>query len=569
MDNSPAAPAAAGDPSKAVLAIGGTTYSVIDGPTQASALVKEARTEVMQNLNLDRVVTDLDRTNELLYVAACSVAGFGAKAGLSAKIASLQYRLLTSCSDAVTAMSSFRDAAGGVLDLLKRAMRELYNLREDRTVRILAGCEQYGLEMAKIAGGLADGFKALADDAEHALESTLTERDTQEEDRRAGVKKQAEIRALDEKAKALKASLAVQMEKMQKLYDEAKEAQNRAEDRAFGLAITSTITSALSSGVAAFAAVKTAPMTAGANLANSIADTLKSNKPTDTAKSAVTGTAPATEKAPEKPAAGATPKAGDKKEEKKDDKTTATAAGAGGTTASAAKGESNTAASVAAGVAAAAAKTAESGQQMSGSYDAIAARYAEEKGKYLDMLMDLQKQEREALGNIALYAEQMKIAVNDTALAKSAVASLQQAVAALKQVVTILETAKLFWTMMATACKRLGSDQLRKTIDLYREDPPADRLAEWSRDDFKATMLQLTARWCALGVIATDFQTAVTASRERVKGTINEAPSIEKGRALAPQLGAKLALAVADDLKALAASDAQLVQEKKALTAAA
>ena len=83
--------------------------------------------------------------------------------------------------------------------------------------------------------------------------------------------------------------------------------------------------------------------------------------------------------------------------------------------------------------------------------------------------MQLQAEQREALGAIAQYAEQMNIAEGDTERAKAAVDLLQQAVAALKQIVTVLETAKLFWEMMARACRRLASTEIKEYIALFAE----------------------------------------------------------------------------------------------------
>jgi hypothetical protein len=202
---------------------------------------------------------------------------------------------------------------------------------------------------------------------------------------------------------------------------------------------------------------------------------------------------------------------------------------------------------------------------MASSYQDIAERYANEKAKWLDLLVQLQKEQREALGAIAQYAEQMKIADFDTEAAKSAVDSLQQAVAALKQIVTILETAKVFWEMMAAACKRLASPTIRQDIELFKDDPPEERLKEYARDEFKLSLLRLAWRWCALKVIADDYRVAVTRAREEVASTINKAPSIEEAKTLAPALGAKLALDINKEMQAIDAATAQLQAEQAQL----
>jgi hypothetical protein len=220
---------------------------------------------------------------------------------------------------------------------------------------------------------------------------------------------------------------------------------------------------------------------------------------------------------------------------------------------------------VGAAFAAAGAKATEGNVAMASSYGDIAERYAEEKRKWLDLLMDLQKEQRNALGDIAQYAEEMRKADLDTEAARSAVESLQQAVAALKQIVTILETAKFFWEMMAQKCKQLAEPRIRQDIEMFKDDPPEERLAEYARDEFKSSLLQLAWRWCALKVIADDYRTAVTNLRAKVVETARKAPTIEEAKRLAPALGAQLALDIQRDMQAIEARTAELQAEQAQL----
>ena len=105
-----------------------------------------------------------------MYVAACGVAG-SKNTTLAAKVAGLQYRLLTACSDALVAMNGFKTSAASVLDKLSEAFRYLYRSppREDLTVLTLAECEEDAKEMSATAGKLTETFKGLASDAQAAL----------------------------------------------------------------------------------------------------------------------------------------------------------------------------------------------------------------------------------------------------------------------------------------------------------------------------------------------------------------------------------------------------------------
>jgi hypothetical protein len=640
---------------------------LVEEPPPASQAVIAARADVLQNLDLGTMLVNLERTNDLLYVAACGVSGNRKNPELSGKVAKLQYGLLNSCSSAAIAMGSFGEAAGTVLTSLRQAFRFLYTSppREDRTITVLSRCEAQATAMADTAGRLATSFKQLADDAEGVLEGTLTARDMEEQARLAAIDRKRELNAQSEKAKTLKEEIAKQMVEVQKLVDEAREAQNKAEDRAFGLAISGNITSALGSAVQGFMSFKMAPINAASSLAGAVGGALNPGaaSPVQGRPSAPPFAAPPAGPPPAgppfaappagpppagpppagppfaappagPPAAGppsatppggpppggpppagpppagppsAAPPAGPPPAGPPSAAPPAGPPPAGLPSAAPPAGpppagpppaaarppsgaapsgpppagppsagpptgaartstlSSNDQAAVAAGIAAAGARATEGNVAMASSYQDIAERYANEKAKWLDLLVQLQKEQREALGAIAQYAEQMKIADFDTEAAKSAVDSLQQAVAALKQIVTILETAKVFWEMMAAACKRLASPTIRQDIELFKDDPPEERLKEYARDEFKLSLLRLAWRWCALKVIADDYRVAVTRAREEVASTINKAPSIEEAKKLAPALGAKLALDINKEMQAIDAATAQLQAEQAQL----
>src|SRR5215469_9066319 len=180
--------------SSTALVIRDATYDLLAEPSPTSQAVIDMRAEVLQNLDLGTLLTDLDRTNDLLYVAACGVSGNRKDATLSAKVQKLQYGLEVSCSSGALAMSSFGDAAGAVLTTLQRAFRFLYDSppREDRVIQMLTRCEAQATKMAATAGSLATSFKTLADDAEGVCESTLTARDMEEQERLAAIDRKRE-----------------------------------------------------------------------------------------------------------------------------------------------------------------------------------------------------------------------------------------------------------------------------------------------------------------------------------------------------------------------------------------
>ena len=208
-------------------------------------------------------------------------------------------------------------------------------------------------------------------------------------------------------------------------------------------------------------------------------------------------------------------------------------------TAKAAKEEVDASAPLA-GVAAGLSSAGASAQDAASAYAEIAANYGKEKAKYLDMLMDLQKQEREALGAIAKFAVQMQTEKGNEQLEQAAVESLHIAVGVLKYVVVILQDVTQFWTQMAVACRQLAGADLRTDIEIYMKRTREERIKEYSNQDFIFRMLVVAAQWHALKLVASEYRTATMKVYDKLGETYKQNLPIAEARAEAKKLAAKL-----------------------------
>jgi len=221
-----------------------------------------------------------------------------------------------------------------------------------------------------------------------------------------------------------------------------------------------------------------------------------------------------------------------------------------------------TAGAVAAGAAAGLTSAGASAEDASSAYAAIAANYAQEKAKYLDLLMKLQDQESETLSKIASFAVQMTTERGNEQLEQAAVESLHIAVGVLKHVVTILGEVTLFWTQMAVACRALAGDALRENIKIYMKRSREERITEYSKPDFQLSMLQVAAQWHALQLVASDYRAATMRVYTKLGETYKQNPSIQEARAQAKVLAANLKREIDDELKASDAAKKQLETAK-------
>lgn len=621
-------------------------YDVIAGPEDSTPLVQVARTQILQSIEIDKLVRNLNRTDDLLHIAACGVAGFmnpESGGSLSAQVMSLQYKLRKNTGEMASALLEFRESAGNMTPILRGAFKDLYGLYEADCLARLLKCEAVAKKMAATSEALKSTFQGLAQEAQRIAEETTLTRDLRDKARQAAIDRRKAIEKQEAEAQEIKKSLQAQIPQVKGWYEEAKAAQNTADGRMFTMAIVGSITKAFGDGLAAGLQFKTAPVAAGTQLAAAIASKAvpppKEEKNTDekskktsevltadaayrVAKDALTLAEEAYEKAQEttkeaqatfdeleepykeareayeeakkkKPKDAKAKKDEKEKKEAFDDlkgpyedaetlladatdaeesaKTALETAQEEEETARKAKEKSDASAPLA-GVAAGLSSAGASAQDASTAYAEIAANYGKEKVKYLDMLMDLQKQERDALGAIAKFAIEMQTERGNEQLEQAAVESLHIAVGVLKYVVVILQDVTQFWTQMAVACRGLAGDELRTDIEMYMKRSREERISEYSNPDFMLRMLTIGAQWRALRLVAEEYRVATNRVFDKLGETYKQNLPIPEARAEAKKLAAKLDGEIQKELEQSKAIEKQIqsaITETKAVIDAA
>ena len=102
--------------------IEGATYSMVTIPDAGAALVTKEKQRVLRNLKLDKMISDLMRAGELLFVAYNGVAGFGE---LRASVTTISDKLGVLTGDCETTMQSFGRSAKSILDNLRDCFKYL------------------------------------------------------------------------------------------------------------------------------------------------------------------------------------------------------------------------------------------------------------------------------------------------------------------------------------------------------------------------------------------------------------------------------------------------------------
>jgi hypothetical protein len=107
---------------------------------------------VSQTLQINKLVNHLNRTDDLLYIAACGVAGLmhpTTQQALSAQVMGLQYKLRKNTGEMESALLSLGESAQNILSILRGAFSDLYSLHEADAFTRLASCESVAAKMAE------------------------------------------------------------------------------------------------------------------------------------------------------------------------------------------------------------------------------------------------------------------------------------------------------------------------------------------------------------------------------------------------------------------------------------
>jgi chemotaxis protein histidine kinase CheA len=597
----------------------GEKYSVAAIPDATSKLVLEARATILGELKLDDLLQNLKLVGKLLFVAYNGVAK---EPKLRGEISTLQISYMRLCADSQQAMGAFDRYCTKILRNLSDLFGYLMTGEEDTALLYIKYVGEIAQEMATTAGKLAEGFNGIYLQATQALAGAEVAKGTEEQKRQALELQKKDFEALTDKANKRTAEIAKSKERLQKLYDEAKEAAEKSENRAFTLAIVGAIMKPLGEGLGAFAGAmgsqKLPPtLPTGPPKTETTAGKSEEAAPKATPEAAKAEEEATKAKAEAKTAADAATKVTAEEAEKKEsakqaeakakaakteaeevkadskpesEKTAAetkaqeaeakakaakseaeaaeTKATEANTTAEAARVKAEEAAekhrTIVAGlkgVGAALTSAGNSASEMGRSYADIAVEYNTEKRQHLKDMLEEMKAEREALASIAEYATRMKNLGGLVQVADLVIDALHQALGALKQIVVILSNASDLWKQMAQHCEQLSDDSggFKDKITLWRTRP--NRLELYLGARFVEDAVRQYANWKALQVVSKEYSSAADKVKLEVQVNITRNVSSEDMLKLAIAEGKVLLASANEGLDALNKDEQEISKE--------
>jgi hypothetical protein len=581
--------------------VNGKDYSLSVAPDYKDELVQQEVKSVLGQLSLEDITENLDLAVELFYVAYNGVAG--AKGGtLQAEIADLQSKLALLSNECVLTMTEFQEQTKNIINELLQTYSWLIRGKEQLAITKLSHCSESSTKMSTSAKALAEKFKDLQVRSTQARSNTI-EQEASERDRKLAAEKAERDMLTKQKAEqANQTELVEQIGEMQQLYDEAKSREERESTKTLVLGITSAVTNAIGAGLGAYAAARN-PMAmlaaaSGASTAGTSSTQLADAQKNETEKKKLADDAQQKllaakdeqtkkqnkvnelsnaleelkKKVSEKEQDPST-KAEDLKKlkDERDAKQTAlTSAKSELETANSKVQTLDTSAKEAlaayGAVGAALQSLSKSTGQMAASAATAEESIHQEKMKYLNQKLDLEKEKRKSLVALAEYAESIKNFKVEEGAAEASVNSLHAAVEALGKIIGTLTNASLFWDQMAAYCKRMTEQGFQQDIkDLT--DPTsgltlAERVAEYEAPYFMEQFLRYLSQWVAVNGLSGQYLVAAGEAQKKAVKYIGQSPTIEEAIKKAPQLAKNLAAILEKDLTASRQISVDLEQQK-------
>ena len=454
--------------------------------------------------------------------------------------------------------------------------------------------------MSKSANALAEKFKKLQVESTKTRSNTIQEEASERDKKLAAEKAEREMIVKQKAEQTNKEELVAQIAGTQQLYDEAKRREEKESDKALILGITSAITSAMGAGLGMFAASEN-PVGAVAKVASasnsSSGELIKLRNRVDDAKKQSDNDQKALLEAQDEQTAKQnsvkklTVELGDLKQkisQKEQDSSTKedeldelkgkrdakqlelNAANQELTKAKnkveplekSAKNSMANYAAVGAGLQQVAMKTGQMSQAAASAEESI----HDEKMKYLNQKLALEKEKRESLVKLEEYADNIKNFKVEEGNANLSVNSLHAAVEALGRIIGTLTNASLFWDQMSAYCERMSEEGFQQNIkDITAPDSglsEEQRITAYRDSNFMIQFLTYLCQWVAVNGISGEYLISAHEAQKKAVEYIIQSPTIEEAIQKAPELAKNLEKIIGESLRESRQASVELEQQK-------
>lgn len=529
------------------------SYDLTKPMNENALMVKEEKQDILHQMDLPTVISNLNTTVDLLNISYHAVYGFPEQS----QVFSLQKSVMDLNDKGIIVVTDFRDQSSVVVAELVGVYKWLIKGMENVAISKLENFASRAGGMSEQAMKMADGYQAAADKTADVLQKVMNQNATQVEKSENLTKMMNDLEAVQANVEALQKSVEESLNGLQKEYDrlikvdDDERSHKKTMDimgAVFGFlgAAASVASSALSSGAGAQSGVQAeadkrnqqdyaAAEKKKKDLENQLQE--KGSEITELEQKlndlvAQKDQAEEAEKEKlEKEISDTREKITharkDKERLENDRKSTVDMLDKLGDMLKNQREQTQQSAAVGA--------------------DASLAR-AEQMNAIYTEIMNLEKQKTEQVGLLAKYAKQMEATVIDQHSTEAAIQSLILAVSCLKKSVVALKDIALFWSSLERSCRALADATFKDDIKALQSADKADRIEAYQSAEIMYPIASYMAKWVAILSVSREYLTAAEKTRTHLNDTIANSDSVTMSREDHWNLASKLAGEVGDSL---------------------
>ena len=552
------------------------TVDMLEEIPKDSILVSANRKDVLGEINLEKMLANLEDCVDLLQITFNAVDGFT----VQAKVQHLSTRFSDAMIQSNTTALDFKLATKTVVEAYMEAYGNLLYGEVQIAVDILTDIKPIAKKMVKKSDELVKIYDGLTKYTDEILQEVMNERSADEEKRKETKNLINQLTGSINAINQMKESLSKEIEEFQEEYNKLEKREMEQEKRAYNMQLASLIVGSISSLLPSFSNITSLFQDRKQDRDVSESTVKTETSAEDKAKrdyaeniSAQESKKSQIKKIDERikaidvildgklykdgennekadPEDSDTKKTAEELRKEKSDKTEEKAklnqelqrlSGEEETLSNTLKGFGVAMEQVSGEVKNAA-------QEMQKQADSLVARMEEIRKRQ----NELKDQERKSTVQLAEYTAKMENAVMDENSLESAIQSLVIAIGCLRRVLAYLQEIKLFWMNVESFCDSLANmDTMLKTISAKGDKAGEDAAAYFKTALFVKGYIQNIAKWQTLYVIFTEYLAALSKVAKRLNESFEQA--LDKDRKVQWQLASKLAGQLKDKLRSEAA----------------
>lgn len=549
--------------------------SLAEAPGEESSLVLQSKKDVLGEINLEKMLLNLDHCVDLLQITFNAVDGFP----VQSKVQELINRFTDAMTKSNTMALEFRLAAEGVVEQYLDAYQNLFFGEVESALIFLTDIKQVAKKMVRQADELVNVFDGLTNYANTVLKEVMSERAADEKKRSETQALINELQGSLDAMEALKENLREDIEQATADYEKLQEREMKQEERAYNMQLASMIISEVSGlfGAATDAVTnksdrdmaeketvsESGESSAEVQTRRAYTENIGKQEQIQSAIRKINERIEAIDKILDGKlyAGGANHASADEadldtqktddelraeKQAKVDEKNRLSKQ------IDTLKGEEDTLSKTLSGFGVVMDKVAEDTRTAVQEIQKTADSLAERMSVIDKKRNELKKQERENLVKLAESTAKMENMVMDENALESAIQCLVIAIGCLRRVLAYLHEIKLFWSNVETFCDNLAlNDSIAKLISTQENKTPEQRAVYFKTILFVKGYISIVAKWQALYVIFTEYLQALSKVSKRMTAVMEQSLSADRKEQwkLATQMAGELNERLEEEIK--------------------